>query len=156
MKCGDRGHKTVAGTPCGQIIGPDTPACIWHSRTPEERTTLAMRGGLKSKMRAALPHDYAVTFVDREAVTRFVEDLAQRALVEDVDLRRIDTALKAASVALTAFGMATQEKMVEALLKLEHGQAAVILMERMQTSLATGSRRPLPGRMAALPEDSTA
>jgi len=153
MKCGDKGFTTVTGHPCGQTIGADTPACIWHSRTPEERTLLASKGGLKTTIKRAFPSDYAVGFPDREAVVRVVEDLAKRALTDQVDLGRIDTALRAASVALTAFGMATQEKMVDALLRLEHGGTAIVLLERMQASLSTGTRRPLPGRLVRVPTE---
>lgn len=101
----------------------------------------------------ALPSEYAVAFPDRESVVRFVEDLAKRALTDSIDLRRIDVALRAANVALTAFGMSTQERMVDALLRLEHGGTAIVLLERMQSSLATGSRRPLPGRVLTLPKE---
>jgi hypothetical protein len=109
-----------------------------------------------SQKKGAFPSDYQVQFPDREAVVRFVEDLAKRALTENVDLRRIDTALKAANVALTAHGMGIQEKMVEALLRLEHGGTAIVLLERMQASLSTGARRPLPGRVMRIAEETPA
>lgn len=149
MKCGDRGFKTVNGTPCGQTIGARAKACIWHSRTPEERTLMASRASLCKKNRRLLPADFAnamVPFNSRESVIQFAQDLARRVLTEDVDPRRIDSALRAAGVALNGFAAQTQEKLVDALLRLEHGGAAFALLARLQDGLNEGRRRPLPGR----------
>jgi hypothetical protein len=156
MKCGELGFLNADGAPCGQNVAAGAKSCLWHDQTPKGRRKADLerkRGGLVSRGKGALPPGYAVSFPDREAVVRFVEDLAKRALTDDVELRRIDTALRAASVALTAHGMAIQEKMVEALLKLEHGGNSIILLERMQASLATGTRRPLPGLRATIAEE---
>lgn len=156
MKCGELGFTNADGQPCGQNVAVGAKSCLWHDQTPHGKRKADLerkRGGIASRGKGALPGDYAVRFPDRESVVRFVEDLAKRALTEDVDLRRIDTALKAANVALTAHGMAIQEKMVEALLRLEHGGTAIVLLERMQTSLSSGPRRPLPGRLMTLPTE---
>jgi hypothetical protein len=156
MKCGELGFTNADGQPCGQNVAAGAKSCLWHDESPKGKRRADLerkRGGLVSRGKGALPPGYAVSFPDREAVVRFVEDLAKRALTDDVELRRIDTALRAASVALTAHGMAIQEKMVEALLKLEHGGNSIILLERMQASLATGTRRPLPGLRATIAEE---
>ena len=156
MKCGELGFTNADGGPCGQNVAAGAKSCLWHDESPKGKRRADLerkRGGLVSRGKGALPPGYAVSFPDREAVVRFVEDLAKRALTDDVELRRIDTALRAASVALTAHGMAIQEKMVEALLKLEHGGNSIILLERMQASLATGTRRPLPGLRATIAEE---
>lgn len=156
MKCGQKGFLNADGQPCGQNVAAGAKSCLWHDTSPKGRRKADLqrrRGGMVSQKKGALPSDYQVQFPDREAVVRFVEDLAKRALTEDVDLRRIDTALKAATVALTAHGMAVQEKMVEALLRLEHGGTAIVLLERMQASLSTGTRRPLPGRLVRVPTE---
>ena len=155
MKCGDRGFVNAAGQPCGQVIGVKAAACIWHSRTPEERSLLALKGGIASRLQRALPATYAmIPFDSRESVVRFAEDLARRVLTEDVDPRRVDSALRAAGVALSAFTAQTQERLVEALLKIEHGGAAMLLLTRLQDGLAEGRRRPLPGRVAVLEAES--
>jgi hypothetical protein len=124
MKCGELGFTNADGGPCGQNVPRGGQSCLWHDQTPKGRRKADLqrrKGGMVSQRKGSLPSDYAVSFPDREAVVRFVEDLARRALTENVDLRRIDTALKAANVALTAHGVEIQEQMVEALLKLEHG-----------------------------------
>jgi hypothetical protein len=152
------GFTNADGQPCGQNVAAGAKSCLWHDTSPKGKRKADLerkRGGLASQGKGALPSDYQVRFPDREAVVRFVEDLAKRALTENVDLRRIDTALKAATVALTAHGMAIQEKMVESLLRLEHGGTAVVLLERMQASLSTGIRRPLPGRRVTMSTEET-
>ena len=150
MKCGDRGHTTKAGQPCQQNISEAMAGCIWHTSTPEKRHLLAFSGGIASKRRHLLALTYPlIPFDSRESVIKFAEDLARKVLTQDVDPRRIDTALRAAGVALTAFAQGTQEKLVEALLQLEHGGTALIFLQRLQDGLADGRRRPLPGRALA-------
>lgn len=145
MKCGDRGHRTASGKPCQQNIASTAKGCLWHTRNAEQRHVLAVAGGIASRRRHVLPVDYhMIPFESRECVIRFAEDLARRVLTSDLDARRVDSALRAASVALSAFAQATQEKLVEALLKLENGGSALILLERLQVGLTEGRRRPLP------------
>jgi hypothetical protein len=43
-----------------------------------------------------------------------------------------------------------QERMAEVLAEAEHGKTAVLLLSRLQDSLSTGPRRPLPGRVHQL------
>ncbi len=159
MKCGDLGHKNADGEPCQQNIPHGAKGCIWHSpdRTPEEKHFTAMKGGMAQKSKKLLPADpnippFRMTpFTSRQDVVAFVQDLARRVLTENIDARRVDVALRAAGVALTAFGQETQERMADALLKLERGGTAVVMLERLTESMATGRRRPLPGSPVALP-----
>lgn len=152
MKCGALGHKTALGKPCDQNIPASAKGCLWHTASPARRRLLATKGSLAARMNRALPRTYRVIpFESREAVIRFVEDLAQRVLTADVDRGRIDTALRAASVALSGFAQQTQERLVEALLKVEHGGAAVLLLQQFTDGHHEGRRRPLPGRIASLP-----
>lgn len=146
MKCGEKGFLTKAGLPCGQDISESRKACLWHSKTPEERSRLGARGGLASRMNKVMDASYVmVPFTSRESVIHFAQELAQRVLTEKVDPRRVDTALRAANVALTAYGAQTQERLVEALLKIEHGGAALLMLARLQEGMREGKRRPLPG-----------
>lgn len=153
MKCGDKGHKTILGAPCQQPINSKAKGCLWHSRTPEQRKLMSLRGNVIGRLKRALPADYQmIPFDSRESVIRFAEDMARQALTGDVDCRRVDTALRAAGVALSAFTAATQEKLVEAMLRVEHGGTAMLLLARLTDGLAEGRRRPLPGRALAIAE----
>jgi hypothetical protein len=73
------------------------------------------------------------------------------ALKEDGDLRRVAEARDAAGLALSAHSARTQQQLVDALLRLEHGGAAVALLAQFQNGQASGQRRPLPGRVLSLP-----
>lgn len=147
MKCGELGHRTANGQPCQQNIAPTAKGCLWHSpdRTEEQKHFTALKGGLMVRKRRLLPETTNLPPFDcRENVIRFAEGLARDVLTKDVDPRRIDTALRAAGVALTGFAQATQEKLLEAILTLERGGTALIMLQRIQGALTEGRRNPLP------------
>ena len=150
--CGDAGGRNVAtGTPCGQTTAKGR-LCVWHSRSPEGRRDLALRGGVASRMMRALPSTYAVPeFTKPESIIAFAHELARLALTEDVDPRRVAEARGAAGLALSGFTALTQARLVEALSKIEHGAAAVMLLNRLQDGPSAGRGRPLPGRVVSLP-----
>lgn len=154
MKCGDRGHRTAAGEPCQQNIGARATGCLWHSRDAEGRRLLALKGGIASRMKTALPSSYQVpAFADPEAIVSFAQELARMALTEDVDRGRVAEARLAAGLALSAHTAQTQARLVEALLRLEHGGLAVAMLTQFQAAQSDPSkRRPLPPRIVtALP-----
>jgi hypothetical protein len=145
MKCA---ALTLDGRPCPANATRDSnpPTCPMHG---DNALSYQRRGAIASRMRRALPADYKVpAFEDRAAVIRFAQDLAQRVLTEEVDPRRVDSALRAAGVALTGFAAATQEKLVEALLKIEHGGVAFAWLSRIQEGLENAA--PLPSRLRAI------
>ncbi|MDA2910419.1 hypothetical protein MYX04_05765 [Nitrospiraceae bacterium AH_259_D15_M11_P09] len=153
MKCGERGFKTKTGQPCKFNISDAANGCKYHLLGPKGRSLLASKGPAARRLRRLLPANYEVpAFDNRESVQRFAQDLARKVLTTPCDPRRIDTALRAAGVALSALAAATQEKLVDALLCIEHGGAAVLLLTRLQDGLKQGTRRPLPGRVVTIPQ----
>jgi len=153
VKCGEKGWTTAAGTPCQQNIGKNAAGCLWHSKSAAGRLALAMKGGIASRMRRALPATYQVQpFETREDVIRFANAMAELALKKDVDLRRIDSALRAAGLALQAFAQETNERLVNALLEHEHGGQAFAIYQRMTAVTSSTLRRPLPPRRVAVPD----
>jgi hypothetical protein len=99
-----------------------------------------------------LPVSYQIPeFSSPEAIVSFAQELARVALKEDVDLRRVAEARGAAALALSAHQARTQAQLVEALLRLEHGGGAVALLAQFTANQANGPRRPLPGRVLAMP-----
>jgi len=146
MKCGDRGFKTAAGTPCGQNIGAGAAGCIWHLQNADGRRLLAIRGNFASRMKRAPPSTYQVPeFDDEAAIIRFARELARLALTEDVDPRRVAEARGAAALALQGFSALTQAKLVDALLTIEHGGPAMILLNQLKA--ADGPKRLLPWKV---------
>jgi len=154
MRCGDKGHLTATGAPCGQTIAASAAGCLWHSRDAEGRRLLALKGGIASRMRTALPVSYQIPeFSDPDAIVRFAQELARVALKEDVDLRRVAEARGAAGLALSAHAARAQQQLVDALLRLEHGGGAVALLAQFTAAQTDSKRRPLPvpGRLLAMP-----
>jgi hypothetical protein len=148
MKCGDRGHLAASGEPCQQTIGKHTAACIWHSRSAEGRSALAMKGGIASRMRRFLsknapPPEFAST----EAIVVWAQTTAQQVLCGDLDPRAASEARQLAGLAIQARAADAQQQLVEALLRMEHGGAAVMLLSRLQQGLVEGRTRPLPPRV---------
>jgi hypothetical protein len=58
------------------------------------------------------------------------------------DLRKAEAAIRAAQA---------QERMAEVLAAVEHGGTALLMLARLQDSLADGRRRPLPGAARVMP-----
>lgn len=156
MRCGDRGHVTASGQPCGQTISAKAQACIWHSKTPAERSVLALKGSIASRMNRALPATLPEPPFDTvDNIVTWSQQMAKAALTEDVDPRRLAEARGFAQLALSALAQRTQARLVDALTALESGGAAVALLAQFTNAQATGKRKPLPGpaRVISLPSE---
>jgi hypothetical protein len=146
VKCGDRGFRNATGQPCGQTIGGNAPGCIWHVRTPAERSLLALKGGIASRMRSALPASTPEPpFDSPDSIVAWAQRMAHAALTQDVDPRRMAEARGFGQLALSALSARTQQQLVDALLRLEHGGQAFALLAQLR--VADGPRRPLPWRV---------
>ena len=156
MTCGEKGFKTKTGQPCRFNIRADARGCTFHLLGSKGRSILAAKGPAARRLRKLLPGTYCVPpFDTRASILAFVQDLAHRVLTTKVDPRRIDSALRAAGEARAVLAAATQEKLLDALLKIEYGEAAMMMLTRLQEGLKHGPRRPLPGRVVALPQGET-
>lgn len=148
MKCGEKGWTTKNGTPCGQSISPEMPACIWHDKSPEgiKRAKDAnSKGAAMSRLKLALPETFPEPdFSSSEKVVEFSQRMAHVVLTQAVDTKRVAEARGMAKLALDGHSTILNARMVDALERLEHGGAALALLERMQQH--TGTSRPLPGR----------
>ena len=151
MTSGLCGRPKPNGAPCGYRL--NGRQCPWHgdASTPESRQLHAFKGSVASRLRTALPSSYHIPeFTDEASILAFARELARMALKDDVDLRRVAEARGAASLALSAVSARSQAKLVDALLRLEHGGAAVAMLAQFQGA-QNGPRRPLPGRVLTLP-----
>lgn len=157
MKCGELGFTNADGAPCGQNVAAGAKSCLWHDESPKGRRRADLerkRGGISSRAKSALPASYLVKPFDSvDSIIEWAHEMAGKVLKEDIDPRRTSEARGFAQLAVSAHQIRTQERMVEALLRLEHGGTAIVLLERMQASLSTGTRRPLPGLRATIAEE---
>jgi hypothetical protein len=148
MKCGDRGYKTVHGEPCQQNVPKGAMACLWHSRSPEGRRALAMKGSIKAHLArflpaSALPPDFQST----ASIVAWAQETAKKVLSGQLDPKAAGEARQLASLAISARVADATEVMATTLSSIEHGASAVLLLNRLQDSLRSGVRRPLPGRL---------
>jgi len=90
-------------------------------------------------------------FRTSEQIERYAERTAHRVETGQLDRRVADTCLRSATVALQVHQLKEQRRFTDALLRMEHGDQAVRLLSLLQEPIAEGRRRPLPGRMHALP-----
>ncbi len=148
MKCGELGHLTIHGQPCGQDISAESKGCVWHTSDAARRKVIAGTGSLKFQSKLKLPADYPVPeFTDLDSIVTFAHQMTKAVLSTTVDPRRISEARQCAGLALSAFAAQDQKRLVDSILKLQHGEAAVLLLQRMQEGLTEGRRKPLPTRM---------
>jgi hypothetical protein len=154
--------RHTCGAAGGRILGPDgqetsTPCrqgtavgkrCGFHRTDAAGRRLLALKGGIASRMRSALPASMPEPpFTSPESIVAWSQRMAHAALTQNVDPRRMAEARGFAHLALAALNARIQAQLVEALLRVEHGGAALVLLERLRGGLADGPRRPLPGRV---------
>jgi hypothetical protein len=136
---------TLDGRPCpaNAMRSSDPPRCPMHG---DDALRWQKAGAIASRLRRAMPSTYGVPeFTSVESIIAFAHELARLALTEDVDPRRVAEARGAAALALSGYGTLEQKKLVDALLRIEHGGAAFALLARLQDGLTVGPRRPLPG-----------
>ena len=143
------GRPKDNGAPCGyRLYG--ARQCPWHGDgvTQADRTLHATKGAILSRLSRALPATTAEPpFDTEENIVGWSQRMAHAALTQDVDPRRLAEARGFAQLALSALSARNQAKLVDALLRLEHGGAAVALLAQFQAG--QDRRRPLPGTRTA-------
>lgn len=150
MKCGDNGGRTLDGQPCGQDLGPGRTRCVWHpvDASPSHRRELAIRGAVAARLstlRRLPPGAANPDFATRESIVKWAEETAGKVLRGELDPKLSAEARGHAQLALAARTAEAQEKLVDGLLRLEHGGNALLLLGRLQEGFSGGPRRPLPG-----------
>lgn len=148
--CGTAGGRVLStGAPCGQTTA-EGKRCLWHATTEHGRRVLSIKGSVKAQLLALqkLAADSpAPTFGSREEIVRWSEEMAGKVLRGELDVRLSAEARGHAMLALQARTAEAQEKLVEALLTLERGGSAMLLLARLTDGLSTDRRRPIPGRI---------
>jgi hypothetical protein len=146
VKCGELGYVNGAGRPCGQEISSKAKGCIFHDPAKRDRAKAAqIRGAHASRMQRYLPASSAPPeFLSTASIVAWAEQTAQRVLTGALDPRAAGEARQLAALTISARQADAQAALVDALLKLEHGGAAMMLLTRLQDGLSDGKRRPLP------------
>ena len=141
MKCGDRGHLTAAGQPCQQNIAQ------------KQRALLATKGSLAAKMNRALPADDPMPVLEEglpglEAACRYLFGVS---LKRNVDRWRLTEARGFLTLLFQAEDLKDRRKLYEAIVSLERGGQAVILVNQFLDG-QTGGRRRIPPKLSPVLE----
>ena len=116
------GKPTKAGPPCGQVLGLNRE-CIWHGAgvTPEDRSAIALRGGLKSIR--ALPADAPVpSFNSREEIVDYAEEQAQLVGTGQLDPRLSAEMRGWADLAMKAHELSALDRLAKLEKRLVNGK----------------------------------
>lgn len=143
MKCGDKGHiSEQTGRPCGQPISPKAAGCIWHTSTPAQRKAVSELGVIANKIKRTLPNLTIGDLATDDGILITLQGLTEAtAKDKDVDLRRVSEIRQGLSVAVNLRQTAATRELNRTLLRLEHGERAVVLLEQLK---GTRTLRPLP------------
>jgi hypothetical protein len=142
MICGNLGFIGRNGQPCGQSINATTKEpCIWHKSTPEERKAVSQLGTMASKMKKALPDLTIGDLTQDEGILQTLSALLKAAASQPVELRRVSEIRQGLGVAVSLRQAAATRELNRTLMRLEHGEHAVILLEQLR---ANRTLRPLP------------
>lgn len=148
MKCGDRGHLTAAGQPCQQNIAPKAAGCLWHIRSKKQRALLATKGSLAAKMNKALPADDPMPVLEEglpglEAACRYLFGVS---LKRNIDRWRLSEARGFLTLLFQAEDLKDRRRLYEAIIALERGGQAVLLVNQFLDGQTSGRRRIPPKR----------
>ncbi|MCH8039557.1 MAG: hypothetical protein IH977_04340 [Nitrospinae bacterium] len=153
MKCGDKGHLTAQGQPCGQNINVKAAGCLWHVRSKKQRTVLATRGALAARLNKALPVGDPMPILQEglpglEAACRYLFGVS---LKRNIDRWRLTEARGFLTLLFQAEDLKDRRKLYEAIVSLEHGGQAVILVNQFLEG-QTGGRRRIPPKLSPVLE----
>jgi hypothetical protein len=142
MRCGDSGFLRKDGLPCGFSV-PSGKNCCHHHDTDKSRERAILLAAKLGAQQQKLPDGFMeVEWQTPEDVRLTLSRIARAALNQKgVNLKTLDTAIKAAAAANSAFQVEAIKELNETVLRAEgHGPALIIL-----EGLKAGRTRRLPG-----------
>jgi len=141
-RCGDHGHTTKQGGPCGFIIRESDTSCPHHAADLSRARAFQSRGGLISNMKE-LPDwidtgDFETTGDLKRTLAAIAREVASNA---KADLKRAQVLIQTCTAASTVLNTEAVKDLNETIMRAEgHGPALVIL-----EGLKQGRTRALPG-----------
>ena len=128
------------GSACGYRVSEAMP-CPHHTGDGLRAKAFQLKGIVASKMKKALP-DLVIGDLTQDAgiLQTLTDVLKAAAASRDVDLRLVGEIRQGLSVAVNLRQAAATRELNRTLLKLEHGERAVVLLEQLKANRAV---RPL-------------
>ena len=113
---------------------------------PEETKHLWRQKGGRARLRTLPANTPRPDLSTPQRAVRFAENTTRLVLIGELD-PRLSAEARGWVAAVAAIRTAeAQARIAETLARVEHGGAAVALLERLRAGIADGPRRPLPGR----------
>ena len=135
------GEPKRDGTPCQYRLADDAD-CPHHGSDPSRAKAFQLKGALASQMKKALPDLVIGDLTTDDGIIATLTDVLKAAAKDkNVDLRLVSEIRQGLSVAGTLRQVAATRELNRTLLKLEHGERAVVLLEQLK---ANRTLRPLP------------
>ncbi len=144
--CGEKGHLTKQGLPCGYFVRADEEACPHHSADKSRARAFQSRGGLISNLKE-LPswldvNEFESTTDIRKTLAGIAREVASNA---KADLKRATVLIATCNAANTVLQTEAVRELNDTMLRAEgHGPALIILEGLKQR----GRKRRLPGMEA--------
>ncbi len=149
--CGEMGHRGKNGKPCGYRIAAMAKACPHHSGNPAKARAFQSKGALASKMRHALPPDFKLPDLDTlDGIEKAGRLLFELSLKRNLERWRLSEARGALTLLVEGQKIRVEQQMLNTLMALEHGGAAMVLLAQIQEGITQGRPLPLPGRTLAI------
>lgn len=144
--CGEFGHLTKAGKPCGYKIPAGAVACLHHSQDKAAQRSMLDKA-VKQRREAAIPDIETNGFATIEDCLKVRAQIVRELTEKKVpDLRRLDLVLKAANGASADHAVKAAERTNELLLQLNGHGAGIAMLQRLREA----PLRVLPGKRKAL------
>ncbi len=153
-KCGEFGHLKKDGTPCGFSIPEGKTICAYHSRTPAERHTLAMKGALNASLKQVLPEDVEIGDLNTaEELKAFIKTMLVWVLKKPIERWRAAEARGWVSLRVQIDQAEATQKLADAVLTAQHGGQSLVFLNQFLEG-GPESRRKIPSRVKALTDES--
>src|SRR5262245_3542984 len=142
------GKPTKDGGRCQQRLGSSRPVCPFH-KGDGAMAVIGARAAAARRVRFMPVGSANPDWSSVQAIRAWAEERAGRVERGELDARAVPHEL--AKLAKATFDAEAQERLLDALLRLEHGGGAVALLAQFTND--PSKRKPLPGRvLTSLPK----
>lgn len=146
--CGENGHTSKAGRPCGFKIGDNALSCHHHALDKtREREIVSSAKLARKQLRLPESIDVGDLQMIGDLQRGFASVVRIAATDRHADLKRLDVLIRALNGANGVLQTAAVKELNETVLKAEGHGAALVILE----GLKAGKTRRLPGLVSALP-----
>lgn len=139
------GAVTKSGQPCGYRIG-DERECPHHGSDPSRARAFQLKGAMASQEAQTVP-DLQIDLTSEDGIAKTLQGVSEAAAkTRNANLRRLSEIRQCCSVAVSLRQTVATRELNKTLLRLEHGERAVILLEQLKADRTLKPLPALPGK----------